>query len=344
MKRKLLFISSILLAGASFGQLTQANEPAIGASLQMYLCDSNATHYESTTGTGVTWDYSNILGVSGQQQLVEVIDPTTHPNASDFPTSTKAISAGGSLTNFFNSSATERLSQGFVYNEPSFGEVVCQFDVDPAKTHQYPMSQGVSFTDDFEGQMTFEFSGAPMNPATTGNSDVIMDGEGTLLLPQSTSLTNVLRYKSIDSIFFNVAMAGDLEVIRTAYDYYHIGTSNLPVFTILNIKIQTLGSSTPISEQTIVLSSVEPTDFLGVNEMNADQLYVYPNPSNGSLKINGLNEVASVKIIDFAGRTLKSFSQVNNGQVLDLSDINAGAYMISINNGSSMVNKQIIVQ
>lgn len=330
MKKPLLIVSALILTGASYAQLSQSNEPAIGESLFMYQLDSNATWYETTTGTGVMWNYSNVLGLPSQDQTISVNDATAHPNYADFSNSTKVSGVQGNFENFFNSTATERMSQGFVFNEATFGQVIAKFDTDEAKMMNYPMNVGDNFVDNFAGSLSFDFSGVPMNPTTTGVSHVTVDGSGTLSLGQGTDLTNVIRYHAVDSIFFNVSLVGDMEVIRTSYEYYHHASSNLPVFTLMNIKIQNLGATTPLVEQTVVLSSVEPNDYVGLNDVAADNFVLYPNPTEGALTIVGLTATENVNVFDYAGRNLKSFANVSNGQTLDLSDLNAGSYIVTI--------------
>ncbi|MES2800026.1 MAG: T9SS type A sorting domain-containing protein [Bacteroidota bacterium] len=339
MKRHLLILSSLILSSVSYSQFTQSNEPAIGNDVFMYQCDSNAVTYDATTGTGVTWDYSALLGLPGQDQTISVGDATMHANASEFPTSVKVVGASGNFVTFFNSTATERMSQGFAFNEATFGEVIAKFDVDEAKLFNYPMAVGDNFEDDFAGSLSFDFSGQPLNPTTTGTSYVTVDGSGTLMLGQSTTLANVMRYKSIDSIFFNVSLVGDMEVVRTSYDYYQLSSSNLPKFTIMNIKIQNLGATTPLVEQNVVLSAVEPNDFVGLNDLSADNINVYPNPTAGEITISGLTTSETVSVIDYTGRNLKTFNNVANGQVLNLSDLNAGSYILKV--GAAIKNISI---
>ena len=117
MKKILLFAT--LLSGAAFGQMTQANEPAIGTSATMFLCDSNVTNYESMTGSGVNWDYSDINGVFGITKTIDVLDATLTAEADSFPGSTYAINVGGALISYYSSTSTQRVSQGFLYIEPS---------------------------------------------------------------------------------------------------------------------------------------------------------------------------------------------------------------------------------
>jgi len=195
MKKTLLLAT--LISSYSFAQtviMDQSNEPAIGDLKTMYTCDSLTDPLESTTGNGVTWDYTQLVGLNGTRNLI-VIDPATSPYSSIYTNSTKGYNIEGSLTNFYNSTSTERQSQGFIFEEPSFGTVIAHFDVNEQKTVSYPFANGDSFTDNFSGNLSFTFNGLAQNPSCTGRSYASIDGQGTLLLPSSTTIQNVIRYK-----------------------------------------------------------------------------------------------------------------------------------------------------
>jgi hypothetical protein len=168
--KKQLFIIASLISSISFGQsLTQANEPAIGQSVQMYVCDTSASELSSTSGNNVTWDYSNIISDAGSTSLIEIINPSTTANAVTFQNSTKAISFQGALLNYISSTPTQRLSQGFVFNDAVLGDVVADFNANTEKVVSYPFSLGNSVADNFNGSISFTFNGALQNPTCTGN-------------------------------------------------------------------------------------------------------------------------------------------------------------------------------
>ena len=345
MKKQLLF-TALLLSGVSQAQsLTQSNEPIIGDTKLMYVCDTLTPSYSSITGSAVTWDYSQIVGMNGDTKTIEIIDPATTANASSFPTSTKAFNIQGSITNYFNSSPTSRISQGFVYEEPTFGTVLATFDTDEQTTIQYPFAYSNNFSDLFAGQLSFSFNGIPQNPTCTGASYASIDGQGTLLLPNSTTLSSVLRYKIIDTVFTQVVLIGpmDIEFIRTQYEYYDVASS-LPVFLHSNVKIQQAGATTPLVEQTIILSSIEPTESLGLKE-KSNSFSVSPNPSEVMVTFKGeFSADASAVIYDQTGRIVSTVSSLANGQTADLSSLNKGIYLVVINNNGAQSTQSITLK
>jgi hypothetical protein len=346
MKKQLLF-TALLLSGVSQAQsLTQTNEPIIGDTKLMYVCDTLTPSYSSITGSTVTWDYSQIIGMNGDTKTIEIINPSTTPDAASFPSSTKAFSIQGSITNYFNSSSLDRVSQGFVYEEPNFGTVLATFDTDEQTTIQYPFAYSNNFSDLFAGQLSFSFNGFPQNPTCTGASYASIDGQGTLLLPNSTTLSNAIRYKIVDTVFTQVDFIGtmlDIEFIRTQYEYYDVASS-LPVFLHSNVMIQQAGSPTPIVEQTIILSSIEPTESLGLKE-KSNSFSVYPNPSEGMVTFKGdFSADASAVIYDQTGRIVSAISSLTNGQTADLSSLNKGIYLVVINNNGAQSTQSITLK
>lgn len=347
MKKTLLITSALISLNGLSQQLDASNEPTIGQSQTMYVCDTLTPSYDATVGSGVTWDYSAILGLNSETQTIEVLDATTSPNAADFPTSTKAIGTQGSFINYFNSTSAERVSQGFVYDEPSFGTVLAQFNTDEQVVMDYPFANGDYRTDAFSGELNFTFNGLPQNPACTGNSYAWIDGQGTLLLPNSTSYSNVIRYKIIDTVFTQVVFVVplDIEFIRTQYEYYSTTTSELPLFTHSAFKIQQAGATTPLLSQNVVLSTVQPESNLGLTENMENEFSVYPNPSEGQVRIKGTFSSESViNIFDQSGRLVGSVNDVTNNMNLDLSDLNQGIYTLQLIDHQNVSTKMISIK
>ncbi len=332
----------------NFGQsMDQNNEPVLGQNNQLFMCDSLTDPLNSTTGTGVVWDYSQIAGFSGQTKVIEIVDPATTADAASFPTSSKAFSIQGSITNYFNSSSTERISQGFVFQEPSFGTVLATFDTDQQTTVQYPFANGDAFEDAFSGQLSFTFNGIPQNPTCTGNSYASIDGSGTLKLPNSTNLNNVIRYKIVDTLFTQVVFVIplDIELIRTQYEYYDYANGNLPVFIHSSVTIQQLGATTPLLEQTVVLSAVEPTNFVGLSETENATFNFFPNPSNGNVIFTtNSNTISTVKIIDQTGRIAHQEEIYGNYSTLDLNNLNSGTYLAEVHSENGVYQTRIVIQ
>lgn len=339
-------ILSIFLFTALFGNtqsLTEATEPVIGEMRTMYLCDSFTVSYPSITGSGVTWDYTGLTGFTGETRDITVLDATTTPHAANFPGATKAIQFSDRLLTYYSTSPSQKISQGFVFVENTIGDILVMLSTDQELLATYPFSNGDALTDSFSGLLEFNFVG-PQQSALTGIANVTIDGQGTLNLPGGVSLPNVLRYKIVDTSASTLATLGPLEIIRTQYEYYapSLAPEYLPVLSLTDIMIIQPGGTAPVFPPVkLVLSAYEP-NYLDVSEINSNSISVYPNPSSGSIQINGLNDVnATVEFFDQSGRTIISH-KLSNGEIIDISSLEKGIYLLNIDHNGSIYTKRIV--
>lgn len=350
--KKQLFIIATLISSISFGQsLTQANEPAIGQSIQMYVCDTTVSNLATVMGNNVTWDYSNIVSDGGATSLIDIVSAAQTTNGAFFQNSTKAISFQGALLNYISSTPTQRLSQGFVFNDAVLGDVVADFNANSEKVVAYPFSLGNSVTDNFNGTISFTFNGGLQTPTCTGNSLAKIDGQGTLKLPSNTNLSNVIRYVLVDTIFTQVSIlpfpfpASDIQIIRKQYEYYNLSANSLPVFVYTSIDVLQSGSSTPLVSQKNILSSVQPTNTSGISEQEKTTFLVYPNPTNGELNIiDSFNGLTSLSVIDQTGRIVLSKNTITAAEILDLSSLKKGMYTVLFQSDDSVSSQKIILE
>lgn len=347
---KTLLSAFILFASFSQAQsLTQGNEPSIGSSVIMYVCDSMATDHGTVTGSAVTWDYSNIGGYEQQPagsgtsvtKVISVLDATTTMATDSFPGATYAIDVQGALTSYYSSTATERISQGFLYEEPSLSDpIYAMFKNDAETVVTYPFSTGSTVDDAFDGYLSMIYNSLPIYETLSGTSQAKIDGDGTLALP-GVSLSNVIRYKLVDTSYTTLPILGSVELVRTQFEYYDLASSNLPVFIHTKLAIQTPGGS-PLIENTIVLSSVEPTYYLAISEKELDHVSVSPNPVSDVLTISGqLDPNTEVTVFDQSGRILNKIV-LSNGNTIDFGSFESGIYMVRIENINGSTTKTVV--
>lgn len=81
---------------------------------------------------------------------------------------------------------------------------------------------------------------------------------------------------------------------------------------------------------------------VGLNEMNQEQsLSIYPNPTNGSLTIDGLENSASLSVLNLNGIELLS-QQITNGEQVDLSFLPKSIYILKIETSKGLITKRIV--
>ncbi|AEA44865.1 T9SS type A sorting domain-containing protein [Fluviicola taffensis] len=334
MKLNLLLATS-LLTGAAFGQFTQANEPTIGNTRIMYVLDSNAVNYATATAT---WDYSTTIGYPNSSKTVLVVDATTTANASNYAGATKAIEIPGFTTSYFSSTASDRSSQGYVFETGPGQTVQVRFDANPAKLMNYPYALTNTLTDTYSGDSQVPVLGSA---ATSGTITTTVDGTGTLKLNATTTLNNITRFKIVDNATATT-LAGPVVVERVQYEYYDLSvtTNGLPVFVHSNLKVT---SNLFNLDQTLVMSSVAPDEYLALSKNNKATFGVYPNPANESVLISGLSGNETVSIIDMAGRTILTAQNAGTSQSFNVSDVQAGIYtVVVLSNGNATTKKLTI--
>src|SRR5690554_997502 len=342
MKRNLLMVASLFFGASAFAQFTNDNAPQIGDGMTLYRLDTLAPAYGGVTGSGVTWDYSTTLGFKDDTRTVTVLDASTTGNAASFGTSTVAQEVEGFLMSYTTSVGTGRESQGFVFTEPSFGEVVAVFDTDPAQYYNYPMDvSSPAIYDTYEGQVNSALGTSSM----TGKLEALVDGEGTLKL-WGNDYTNVLRYKIIDTMdVLGIPVLGDIQMTRVQYEYYDLANGNLPIFVHTNVIFGQPGG-VPMNTTTLVLSKDETTQYVSVSENVLEQTTVYPNPASEIINIQlpSSIETANVVITDALGREVYTATLNATLKTIDVSKMNKGMYFVNISNDSYSTTKSVVVK
>lgn len=333
--KKIILSLSLLSSVLSFGQFTQANEPAIGDTRTMYLVDSFAPNYATITGANVTWDYTQTPRILNQSKQLNVVNPSTTTQASLFTSATKAIEIPGFTTSYFSSTTTARNSQGFTFIEPTFGNVNAVLSVDNAHLMNYPFAVTNSLVDAVAG--TINVSLGTFN--CTGTVAAGVDGSGTLKLNAATTLTNVLRYKLVDSLQANT-LFGTVSMKRVQYEYYHFATSNLPAFIHTKIDVSINGNLQTLN---LVLSSVQHDETLAIENNALAGVSIVPNPATTNVTISNLPVNGQVVITDLNGKIAQS-QAISATDSLTISDLKAGVYFVTIATELGSKTEKLIIQ
>ncbi len=343
MSKSILFTLSLIIASSTFSQdFTQANEPMIGEYKSMFLCDSFASDYAGTTGSGVTWNYSTLSSYVGQMKSIDVLASSTTPFASDFPSSTSAIRIEDFNYTFGYSTTNERISEGFVLENTDIGDIKALFNTNSQLLMNYPSSLGASVVDSFAGNLSFVYSGIPQNPACTGISYSIYDGIGTFLQPDGSALMNVSRYHFVDTLWTVIPVIGAAQIIRSQYEYYDLSAANhLPVFMHISAKLVS-GFPDPLLDVTLVLSEVSGSMTASIDNNSLNDLLVSPNPAKEELRIVNLPDDAVVSLTDLSGRVIELHTK-GNGKY-DLYNLSAGTYILRVGSDKGVRTKTLIIE
>ena len=82
---------------------------------------------------------------------------------------------------------------------------------------------------------------------------------------------------------------------------------------------------------------------LSINDLSVDEISIYPNPANNHFKVD-LSSLADfsnvqVSLMDISGRLLKNY---NVQETYDISNIDAGTYIVKINDGANSIIQKLI--
>lgn len=336
--KKNLLIASLLLSGAASAQFTQANEPATGVSQAMYELEETADSYANATGAGQTWNYSSYFGIDNGPRTLSVTTAAANPEGANFPSAQKAISIEGFITTFISSTASARSSEGFSYDsgDPLLGTVNVVFNTDNGLLMNYPMALSNSLVDVYAGTAYTSSGDFP----TTGNSASVVDGEGTLILNGSTTYTGVLRYKLIDTADANAGLFGPVQIVRTQYEYYKLGSNqNMPLFVHSTLSISILPDPT-----VVVLSSVAPDGYLGVNTEELANITVFPNPATETISVKGLTADAQLTLVDAQGKTVANKAVEAGFASMDINAVTAGVYFLHVTSNDQTTVERVVVR
>jgi hypothetical protein len=80
-------------------------------------------------------------------------------------------------------------------------------------------------------------------------------------------------------------------------------------------------------------------------EIQAANIKVYPNPTDGLLNIdlNTLTEDVSIDVFNIVGQQVQSVQNARNLATLDLSNVSNGVYFVRISNDAAVISKKVIV-
>ena len=171
---------------------------------------------------------------------------------------------------------------------------------------------------------------APTNQAFTDLATALnTDLNGILALP---NLADILLYHVVDGAVLSTQL--------TAGPVATLEGSDVVVSLTGGVKINdanvTLADVLADNGVVHVLDKVILESYLGIDENNTFSFGLFPNPSNGLVTINGVDN-AEVIVSDLSGKTFLNQS-VNNNSSLDLNGLSNGTYLVTISqNGNQSV-------
>jgi hypothetical protein len=121
-----------------------------------------------------------------------------------------------------------------------------------------------------------------------------------------------------------------------------------PVFT-LTIEVSD-GKLNTSATVTIMIRAIKETQITSINNLNEDNISIYPNPVKNSLNIlfsNVSSNVTIIELYDFSGKKLLKSSEelIDKKEVsINTSSFKKGIYHIRITYGNKSVSKKVVIQ
>jgi hypothetical protein len=101
--------------------------------------------------------------------------------------------------------------------------------------------------------------------------------------------------------------------------------------------------------KTCPMNGVGPTSLFSSAESMSKSFELYPNPTQGIVNISSrtyMSETVDVSINNLTGKPLKKFDNLNvssQAQIINVSDLENGAYIISIKDGARVISEKLIL-
>jgi hypothetical protein len=79
-----------------------------------------------------------------------------------------------------------------------------------------------------------------------------------------------------------------------------------------------------------------------VDELQQNQLSVFPNPFNEQIVVSGLNGVAQATLTDISGKTIGQYTVNNNQSIGGLDQLKSGVYLLKVTDGKNQFVSKLI--
>lgn len=152
---------------------------------------------------------------------------------------------------------------------------------------------------------------------------------------------NLLSWQSTNGFPYPIREKGSAEV-----EYY--GGMGMPTIVVAGPKdhsVYYIKQGYSPSENTKISAAISNSinGLSSINEWNALNIKLYPNPASGNLFISKIPEKAIIRIADLSGKTLLEKSVVAGDHQLDISDFKQGMYLLSLEFESGKHIQQAVI-
>jgi hypothetical protein len=196
--------------------------------------------------------------------------------------------------------------------------------------------------------------------ASVGNTvfGVLLSDTGTILAQSANTILVAGDSNTIKTFTFPtpVALTANQQVhiglgqtANAVVGYFPLGAYANPILTtVYNTSLLTGGALTLLTAnlgQLGIEAVYSGTCTLGTESFSSNSFTVYPNPARDLVTLEGSNNatIMSYKVVDLNGRIVKSMENISeNSAQINISDLQSGVYMMTINSDNGSTVKKII--
>ncbi len=314
--------------------------PATGSQFIYYDANTPFPAFTfSKTGITNTWDFTAISPLPVQEDTVFIVDPSTIPGSSVFPTATHAIRENDdnsySMINISPTSATFLGALGDVFGTGgNFATVVNP----PIAAYNFPLTYGSNTggTTNMELFTTGAAIGQPSVDSIHYKSNMTFTqnvlASGNIILPSGTfgALLNRETNITIDSAWMKGANTGNVWTLAPGFPEVSSDSAFYWYTTIALQKVaHALYDDTGLHDVVFLKSTT-----VGINEtVNQTPFNLFPNPVNKTLNLTpGKIEISEYQfqIVDVSGKII--LQGKGNAQKINVEDLVSGIYVLMIKN------------
>lgn len=346
--KQCLFILSLAFGMIANGQISisYSDYPQIG-DIAVYDTTYNGGLTVGASGASVVWDFSSLSG--NYNATRSYTSPSSSTYSAAFPSANMVIQEGGTET-FLDVSSSKVEIIGMVMDLGLGVNTPIPF-TNTLTSINFPTNYNDTFNDGYSFDITIDggsmgMDSMNMNSSATTSSSI--DAFGQLITP-SLDTIDCLREYVVHTATTNVLVK---DAMLTMGAWTQVQTTNTTDYSYTWVA---LGYGAGVMETTTDASgnvqTVKLAQFNGplvsVEEKLDNYLKVRTDINNSFAAIEWNPEylATSINVLDYAGRLILKSEPKNTGyEMMSLSNLSNGQYIIQVFFGSNVINKKIMVQ
>ena len=360
MKKLLLITSLSAIANMGIGQTITSNDLQIpGKAYKLGVNTSAALGISiGGKGAGQNWDYSKLAQEAFD--TVGTLIPYTTAYGALFPNTSNATITSdndGKTFTYYTVSSSKVEASGVAYESLTLEgkpkvvlktiKPVNYYETLPIKLGNKTFSKGT-----YLGKVKYSaYLGVDSLEMTMviEKADTA-DASGSIKIPTGNSY-NVVRLKTYVkrtiTVRLYVALLGSWTTPPSPYNvpnveeevYYSFWAEGIGN-EVCKVSFDGIKATSPFNVKWYLNSATGLND----DQVNLQNIFISPNPATSQIKINGYTGAINLSIHSLQGENVLNKISINNDQLIDVSNLNAGIYMATVetSNGSKVKTKFVI--